>query len=71
MASGKVKWWDRRKGYGFILGEAGRDVFVHYTTIEGTGFKILEPGEDVQYELTESPKGPKAQHVERTTRASA
>ena len=65
MASGTVKWWDRRKGYGFILGETGRDVFVHYTTIQGGGYKSLEPGEPVCYELVESPKGPKAQNVAR------
>ena len=47
MASGTVKWWDRRKGYGFIFGETGRDVFVHYTTIQGGGYKSLEPGEPV------------------------
>lgn len=66
MASGKVKWWDRRKGYGFIVEDAShQDVFVHYTTIQGTGFKSLEPGEPVRFELIHSPKGLKAQHVER------
>jgi cold shock protein len=65
MASGKVKWWDRRKGYGFIVGETGLDVFVHYTTIEGDGFRSLEPGEWVNYELTEGPKGMKAENVHR------
>ena len=47
MASGTVKWWDRRKGYGFIVGEEGQDVFVHYTTIQGEGYKSLAPGESV------------------------
>ena len=66
MASGKVKWWDRRKGYGFIIGDKGGDVFVHYTTIKGDGFKCLEPGEMVRYDLTQGPKGLKAEKVERT-----
>lgn len=65
MASGKVKWWDRRKGYGFIIGETGKDVFVHYTTIKGNGYKVLEPGETVLYDLIDSPKGLKAQNVQR------
>ena len=64
MASGQVKWWDRKKGYGFIAGEAGKDVFVHYTTIKGGGYKFLEPGEAVKFDLIESPKGPKADNVE-------
>ena len=71
MASGKVKWWDRRKGYGFIIGEGGSDVFVHYTTILGDGFKCLEPGEVVKYELIQSPKGLKAERVERSLRTRA
>ena len=69
MASGKVKWWDRRKGYGFIIGEAGGDVFVHYTTIQGDGFKCLEPGETVRYDLVQSSKGLKAERVERSLRS--
>jgi CspA family cold shock protein len=68
MASGKVKWWDRRKGYGFIIGEAGGDVFVHYSTIQGSGYKSLEPGEVVRYELIQSSKGMKAEKVERGSR---
>jgi cold shock protein len=65
MASGKVKWWDRRKGYGFIVGDGGKDVFVHYTTIRGNGFRSLEPDEVVNYDLIEGPKGLKAENVER------
>lgn len=64
MASGKVKWWDRKKGYGFITGEAGKDIFVHYTKIHGEGFKFLEPGEAVKYDLVQTTKGPKAENVE-------
>jgi cold shock protein len=66
MASGKVKWWDRRKGYGFIIGESGKDVFVHYSTIKGPGYRSLDPGESVNYELVTSPKGLKAENVVRT-----
>ena len=66
MASGKVKWWDRKKGYGSILGETGKDVFVHYTTIKGGGFRCLEPSEAVRFDLIQSPKGPKAENVERS-----
>lgn len=65
MASGTVKWWDRKKGYGFIVGDAGKDVFVHYTTIKGAGYKTLEPGEPVQYDLVQGPKGLKAENVQR------
>ncbi len=71
MASGKVKWWDRRKGYGFIIGEQGTDVFVHYTNIQGDGFKCLDPGELVNYELIQGPKGLKAEKVERALRVRA
>jgi cold shock protein len=71
MASGKVKWWDRKKGYGFIVGETGQDVFVHYTTIKGGGYRSLEPGEAVCYELVQGPKGLKAENVERNVQAMA
>ena len=66
MASGKVKWFDNKKGYGFILNDAGQDVFVHHTCIKGAGFKTLQEGEEVDYELVDSDKGPKAQNVQRT-----
>lgn len=65
MASGTVKWWDRKKGFGFIVGKQGKDVFVHYTTIQNEGFKCLEPGDQVNYKLIESAKGPRAESVER------
>ncbi len=65
MASGKVKWFDNKKGYGFILNDAGQDVFVHHTNIKGAGFKTLQEGEEVDYELIDSDKGPKAQNVQR------
>ncbi len=66
MASGKVKWWDRKKGYGFIVGESGKDVFVHYTTIRGNGYRSLNEGDAVTYDLVQGPKGLKAENVERS-----
>lgn len=65
MASGKIKWFDNKKGFGFISQESGLDVFVHHSSIEGEGFKTLEEGEDVNFEIIESDKGPKAQNVRR------
>lgn len=65
MASGKVKWWDRRRGYGFIVEESGQDVFVHYSVIQGEGYKALEAGEAVEFESIQTLKGLKAQKVER------
>lgn len=58
MQSGTVKWFNNAKGYGFIVPESGgEDVFVHYSTIDGTGFKTLKEGQVVQYEASESPRG--------------
>ncbi len=65
MAKGKVKWWDNKKGLGFIAQEGGQDVFVHYTAILGEGFKTLREGEEVIFEIVASEKGPKAEHVQR------
>ena len=66
MATGTVKWFDSKKGFGFILGSAdGRDIFVHYTSIEGDGFRSLKDGEPVEFELVESDKGLQAHHVKR------
>jgi CspA family cold shock protein len=61
--TGTVKWFDPKKGYGFITADNGQDVFVHYTGISGTGFRTLEEGERVSFELTESEKGLKAVNV--------
>jgi len=65
MPSGKVKWFDPKKGYGFILGDEGQDVFVHYTSIVGEGFRALKDGETVDYELIKGDKGLQARNVVR------
>ncbi len=65
MASGKVKWWDNKKGFGFIAQDTGQDVFVHHTAIVGPGFKVLNEGEEVVFDVVASEKGPKAQNVHR------
>ena len=65
MASGKVKWFDNKRGFGFIVQESGKDVFVHHTNILGSGYKTLQEGEPVNYKLVSSDKGPKAEEVER------
>jgi len=65
MARGKVKWFNDQKGYGFIEQEGGGDVFVHYSSIGGDGFKTLAEGDEVEFEVTEGPKGPKAENVTR------
>lgn len=62
---GTVKWFDSKKGFGFIVGPEGRDVFVHYTSIDGQGFRSLKDGEKVEYEAIEGAKGLHAQHVRR------
>ncbi|SMP15204.1 cold-shock DNA-binding protein family [Desulfurobacterium pacificum] len=63
--TGTVKWFDSKKGYGFITADNGQDVFVHYTGISGNGFRTLEEGERVSFNVTESDKGLKAVDVER------
>ena len=70
MANGPVKWFDTKKGFGFILGPEGQDVFVHFSVIEGDGFRSLKDGELVDYELVKGPKGFSAQHVKRTASAA-
>jgi len=60
---GRVKWFDAKKGFGFIIGPDGKDVFVHYTHIHGDGFRTLRDGESVDYELVEGDKGYQAREV--------
>ncbi len=68
MNGGNVKWFDSKKGYGFIHGPRGQDVFVHYSSIEGDGFRSLREGELVEYDLLETPKGLAAAKVRPTGR---
>ncbi len=63
MATGKVKWFDDKKGFGFISSDEGRDVFVHYSAIESEGHKTLTEGQEVEFEITQDAKGPKASNV--------
>ena len=63
MSKGKVKWFNNSKGYGFISDEAGNDVFVHFSGINSEGFKTLEEGATVEYEVTDGAKGPQAVNV--------
>jgi CspA family cold shock protein len=63
---GTVKWFNESKGFGFIAKEDGGDVFVHYSEIEGEGYKTLAEGDKVTFEVVDSPKGPKATHVVKT-----
>jgi CspA family cold shock protein len=71
MADGNVKWFDTKKGYGFIVGPDGKDVFVHYTNIDGDGFRSLREGEHVNYELVKTNKGLAANHVKVEASAAA
>lgn len=63
MNKGTVKWFNAEKGYGFITGEDGADVFVHFSAIQGEGFKSLEEGQSVSYDLTEGARGMQAANV--------
>lgn len=65
MATGVVKWFSPKKGYGFITMEDGQDVFVHYSAISGAGFRSLEEGEKVAFEVAQGPKGLQASNVSR------
>lgn len=63
--TGKVKWFNESKGYGFIKQDAGRDIFVHYSEIQGDGYRTLTEGETVEFEMREGPKGLEATNVAR------
>jgi CspA family cold shock protein len=63
MARGQVKWFDQKKGYGFISREDGDDLFVHYSAIDGDGFKTLDEGDEVEFEISQGNKGLQATNV--------
>jgi CspA family cold shock protein len=65
MAKGKVKWFSNQKGYGFITSEDGKDVFVHHSAIKGEGYKTLEEGQEVEFDVTQGPKGDQATNVSK------
>ena len=63
MTKGKVKWFNEKKGYGFIEQEGGGDVFVHFSAIQGDGFKTLTEGQEVEFDVVDGKKGPQASNV--------
>lgn len=71
MANGKVKWFDNRRGFGFIVEESGLDVFVHYSSIAGGGYKVLNDGEPVTFDMISGGRGFKAQNVRKADSSQA
>ena len=65
--TGKVKWFNNSKGYGFIEQPGGADIFAHYSAIQGDGFKVLEEGDEVEFEITQGPKGAQAANVTKAS----
>ena len=70
MQSGKVKWFNDNKGFGFIVNEEGEDVFVHFSSIDGEGYRSLREGQDVKFESMKGPKGLHATHVVRADKSN-
>ena len=71
MPTGNVKWFDTKKGFGFIVGPEGQDVFVHFSSIEGDGFRSLKDGEAVDYDIQQGAKGYSASRVKRLATANS
>lgn len=71
MPTGRVKWFNNQKGYGFISQIEGPDVFAHYSAISGDGFRSLKAGEEVEFEIAEGPKGPQATNIVRKAHLTA
>jgi cold shock protein len=70
MARGKVKWFNNQKGYGFLIAEGSKDIFVHYSVVQGDGYKTLTAGEDVEFDVVPSDRGEQARNVVKVIKES-